>query len=97
MATYVTLAKFTEQGLRTIKDTVKRSEAVRKGAADAGGKIKEILWLEGEYDILLISETTDEMAATAQRLSAAKAGNIRTHTMRAFTAEEMTKILEKVV
>ena len=97
MATYVTLAKFTEQGLRNIKDTVKRSEAVRKAAADAGGSIKEILWLEGEYDILLVSESSDEILATAQRLSAAKAGNIRTKTMRAYTAEEMTKILEKVV
>lgn len=96
MTTYVTLAKFTEQGLRNIKDTVKRSEVVRKAAADAGGRIKEILWLEGQYDILLISETTDELAAVAQRLSTLKAGNVHTQTMRAFTAEEMTKILEKV-
>ena len=97
MATYVTLAKFTEQGLRNIKDTVKRAEAVKKATAESGGKITEILWLEGEYDILIVAETSDEISATAQRLSAAKGGNIRTHTMRAFTAEEMTKILEKVV
>jgi uncharacterized protein with GYD domain len=86
MATYVTLAKFTEQGLRNIKDTVKRSEAVRKAAADTGGSIKEILWLEGEYDILLVSESSDEISATAQRPSAAKAGNIRTKTMRGGNA-----------
>jgi uncharacterized protein with GYD domain len=97
MPTYVTLANFTEQGLRGIKDTVNRSEAVRKAAGESGGSIKEILWLEGQYDILIISESPDEISATAQRLNSLKAGYIRTQTMRAFTAEEMTKILDKVV
>ncbi len=43
MATYVTLFKFTEQGLRNIKDTVKRTEAAKKAAADMGIKVKEAL------------------------------------------------------
>ena len=47
MTTYVTLINFTEQGLKTIKDTVKRSEAAKKTAAANGVKVKEILWLQG--------------------------------------------------
>ncbi len=96
MATYVTLFKFTEQGLRNIKDTVKRTEAAKKAAADMGIKVKEVLWLEGEYDIVAISESSDEIASAAFRLSTAKLGNAQSRTMRAFTAAEMEKILAKV-
>ena len=96
MATYVILAKFTDQAVREIKDTVKRSEAVRQAMSQAGGTIKEILWLQGQYDILAITEVPDETAATAFALSTMKKGYIRSETMRAFTAAEMGKILEKV-
>lgn len=55
MTTYVTLYNFTEQGLRTIKDTTNRTEAAKKAAEKAGMKIKEVLWLQGQYDSLVIS------------------------------------------
>ena len=46
MATHVTLYNFTDQGLRNIKDTLKRVEATKQGAAQARMTIKEIMWLE---------------------------------------------------
>lgn len=96
MATYVTLYKYTEQGIRNIKDAPKRVEAAKKAAAQAGITVKDTLWLQGEYDFLVISEAPDEVAATAFQLNTAKQGNVRTHTLRAFTPAEMEKILEKV-
>jgi uncharacterized protein with GYD domain len=96
MATYVTLYNFTEQGARNIKDTLKRVEAAKKAAAEAGAKIKEVLWLQGQYDIVVISESSDEIATTAFALNTLKLGNVRGQTMRAFTEAEMAKILEKV-
>ena len=56
MTTYVTLYNFTEQGLKAIKDTVKRTEAAKKAAAANGMKVKEVLWLQGQYDLVVISE-----------------------------------------
>jgi uncharacterized protein with GYD domain len=97
MATYVTLATFTDQGIRNVKDTAKRAEAFKKGAKQAGVTVKEILWLQGQYDFLTIIEAPDDAAASALALSVAKLGNIRGQTLRAFTAAEMEKILEKVV
>ena len=47
MATYVTLYNFTEQGLKNIKDSVKRTEAAKKAAAANGMTVKEVLWLQG--------------------------------------------------
>jgi uncharacterized protein with GYD domain len=96
MTTYVTLYNFTEQGARSIKDTVKRAEAAKKAAAAVGAKIKEVLWLQGQYDIIVISESSDEIASGALALNTLKLGNVRGQTLRAFTAAEMEKILEKV-
>lgn len=96
MATYVTLFNFTEKGAREIKDTVKRAEAAKAAAKQFGVTIKEILWLQGQYDLVAITEVTDEIAATALTLNTIKLGNSRVQTMRAFTATEMAKILEKV-
>jgi uncharacterized protein with GYD domain len=96
MATYVTLMNFTKQGLGSVKDTVKRAEAATKAAREVGVTIKEALWTQGQYDIVLISEAPDDAAATALQLTIAKQGNVRTQTLRAFTAAEMQGILDKV-
>jgi uncharacterized protein with GYD domain len=96
MTTYVTLYKYTEKGIHNIKDAPKRVEAAKKAGAQAGITIRETLWLQGEYDFLVISEAADEVAATAFQLNIAKAGNVRSQTLRAFTLPEMEKILHKV-
>jgi uncharacterized protein with GYD domain len=96
MVTYVNLYKFTEQGLRTISDTTKRFEAAKKAAAQTGVTLKDAYWLQGKYDLVVISEAPDEIAATAFQLSVAKLGNIRGEMLRAFPPAEMDKILAKV-
>ena len=96
MATFVTLYKFTDQGLKNIKDTVKRAETAKKTAAAAGIQVRETLWLQGQYDVMAISEAPDEMAGTALALNTARHGNVHSVTMRAFTAAEMEKILAKL-
>ena len=96
MVTYVTLCNFTDQGMRAVKETVNRAAAFGKAASDAGHTVKDIYWLHGQYDILAITESPDEIAATALSLTLAKQGNIRLQTLRALTAAEMEKVLEKV-
>ncbi len=96
MATYIMLANFTDQGIRNVKDSVKRAEAFKEMAKGAGVTVKELYWTLGPYDIVATAESADEMAITALGLSLAKAGNIRTQTLRAFGSGDMTKILSKV-
>jgi uncharacterized protein with GYD domain len=95
MPTYVTLSHFTDQGIKNIKDTVKRSEAFKNAAKAAGVTVKEIFWTQGQYDLVTIIEGPDE-AIAALGLSVAKLGNISSQTLRGFTAAEMEKILAKV-
>jgi len=96
MATYIVLASFTEQGIRAVKDTVKRSEAFRTLAKQHGVTLKDIYWTLGSYDIVSIMEASDDTAVTSLGLALGAAGNVRTQTMRAFSADDMGKILAKV-
>ena len=96
MPTYIHLINFTEQGAKNVKDTVKRSEAFKASAKKHGCTIKEIFWVHGHYDAVSIIEAPDDTSATALSMSAAKLGFIRTQTLRAFSAAEIAKVLEKV-
>ena len=96
MATYLSLLNFTDKGIREVKDTLKRTDAFKKMAKDHKVSVKEALWLQGQYDIATIIEAPDEATATALLLSVAKLGNVRSQTLRAFTAAELENILGKV-
>ena len=97
MVTYVVLAKFTEQGVRNAKDSPKRADAFKELAKTFGVTVKEILWTQGQYDIVTLIEAPDESSAMSLNLSLAALGNVRTETMRAFSAAEMAKIVGKML
>ena len=97
MATYVILATFTDQGLKTAKDSPKRAEAFKQMAKTFGVTVKEIFWTQGRYDIVVLTEAPDELSATALNLSLGALGNIRTESLRAFSAEDMMKIVAKMI
>ena len=97
MATYVILATFTDQGVKTAKNSPKRAEAFKKMAETFGVTVKEIFWTQGRYDIVALTDAPDELTATALNLSLGALGNIRTESLRAFSADEMTKIVSKML
>jgi uncharacterized protein with GYD domain len=96
MAMYVVLANFTDQGVQNVKDTAKRADAFKELAKSRGATVKEIYWTLGQYDIVATVEAPDDTVITALGLTLAKAGNVRTQTLRAFSAADMGAILSKV-
>lgn len=96
MATYVVLVNFTDQGVRYIKQTTERAKGLVKAAANLDIKIKDIYWTMGAYDAVFTAEAADDETITAFAGSMGALGNIRTQTMRAFSADEMNKILAKL-
>ena len=96
MPTYVALNNFTHQGIQHIKETTKRADAFKTAAKKAGCTVKEIYWTQGQYDSVLILDAPDDASSTAALMSLGKLGNVRTQTMRAFTAAELAPILNKV-
>ena len=96
MATYIVLSSFTDQGIRTVKDTTKRADAVRETARKMGIETKSLYWTVGKYDVVATFEAPDDASMTALSLAIAGGGNVRTQTMRAFAKDEMTGILGKL-
>lgn len=96
MASYIALVNFTDQGVRHIRQTTERAKALMNAAANLGVRIKEIYWTLGAFDAVFTADAPDEETITAFTLSVGSLGNIRTQTMRAFSADEMNRILEKI-
>lgn len=97
MATYIVLGNFTDQGIRNVKDTAKRAEAFKGMAQKLGVTVNEVYWTLGQYDIATIVDAPDDAAITALGLSAGALGNVRTQCLRAFTAEEIGPIIDRMV
>jgi uncharacterized protein with GYD domain len=95
MATYVNLARFTEQGIRNYKDTVKRAEEYWSSIDKAGGRVLHQVWTLGEYDVVTMFEAPDDETAAALAARVSSLGNVRITTLRGFTPDEMRKILAK--
>ena len=97
MVTYVVLAKFTDQGAKTAKNSPKRAEAFKQMAKTFGVTVEDIFWTQGRYDIITVVEAPDELSATALNLSLSALGNIRTESLRAFSSAEMMNIVAKML
>ena len=95
MATFVTLANFTEQGIRTIKDSPTRYEAFKAMAEQLDIKVKGFYYTTGAYDCVTILEGTEENV-TAALLKLNSLGNVRTQTLHTISLEDMKKIVSKV-
>jgi uncharacterized protein with GYD domain len=93
MATFITTVHFTEQGIKTVRDTCKRAAAFRDTAKKLGVKVTGVYWTLGAFDGVIVCEAPNEETATAALIQLASAGNIRTQTARAFDSAEMEKIL----
>ena len=96
MATYCILGSFTEQGVRNAKDSPKRADAFKEMAKKCGATVKEVYWAQGQYDVVTILEAPDDLAVTSLGLSLGALGNIRTQTLRLFSAADMKSIIDKM-
>ena len=92
MATFISLLKFTDQGVRNIKDSPNRYEAFRAMAEKLGVRVKDLYYTVGHYDIVAVMEGSDEAVTTAL-LQVCSLGNVRTETLRGFSFDDMKKMV----
>ena len=97
MLTYVVLAKFTDQGIRNAKDSPKRAGAFKELAKTFGVIVKDVFWTQGRYDIVAILESPDETSAMTLGLSLGALGNVRTESLRAFSAADMATVVGRMI
>src|SRR5215467_2728470 len=96
MATYISLVQFTDKGIQAAKETTARVTEWASKVQSKGVSIKQMYWTLGQYDQVCIFDAPDDETAASVLLAADMLGNIRTQTLRAFTAPEMEKILTTV-
>jgi len=93
MPTYVTLVRYTDQGIRNIKESPARLEAAKKAAKAAGAEIKSFYLALGSYDIVITAEAPNDETAAKLWLSIGSLGNVRTDTLRVFDEAEFRKLI----
>ena len=96
MPTYISLVQFTDKGIQSAKETTQRVADWAAKVQSMGVSVNQMYWTLGEYDQVCVFEAPDDETAASVLLAADLLGNIRTQTLRAFTASEMKKILAKV-
>jgi uncharacterized protein with GYD domain len=96
MPTYVVLMNWTEQGIKTVEETVQRRDQADALAEKHGARIEQVYWTIGPYDLVCIVEASDDESVTAMLLELGSAGNLRTTTLRAYDREEMSNILGRL-
>lgn len=93
MTRYLTLLRFTEQGLRNVHESEKRAAEFRDAVAAAGGSVHAQYWTVGDYDGCVVFEVPQEHAAAALLLKLGQKGNVRTQSIRLFDGKEFAAII----
>jgi uncharacterized protein with GYD domain len=94
MSAYIVLGNFTEQGVKNVKETVNRARAANQAHQAAGVRFIGVWWTLGPYDAVIVIEAPDDETVTRLLLAMGMQGNARTVTMRAFSEEEMERIVQ---
>jgi len=93
MPTYITLARWTQQGIEKIKESPARLDAFKKAVKAAGGEVKAYYMVTGQYDMVIVSEAPNDDAIVKVALLTGSKGSVRSETLRAFPEDEYRKII----
>ena len=96
MPTHIIQSQWTDQGIRSVKESAKRLELGKKKLKEMGGEIKAFFMTTGAYDMLAVVEVPNDEVLAAHLLWLGSQGNLRTQTVRAFTEEEHRKIVDRL-
>ena len=96
MPAYVLLLNYTDQGIRSVKESPQRAQAVRRLIESLGGSMPHLYWTIGPYDLVAIVEAPNDEVLSSALMAIASQGNVRTTTLRAFDEKEFPKILKNM-
>jgi uncharacterized protein with GYD domain len=94
MPTYIAMLKWTQQGIKNVKESPARVDAARKAFKKDGVTMKELYMVMGHHDIIVVLDAPDDAALAKAMLSTASMGNFTSETSRAFTEDEFRAIIK---
>ncbi len=90
----VILVDYTDQGRRAIKDSPNRAEAAKADAAKLGLQVKDIFFTPGgPHDAAIVVEADSREPIGKFMSSVQSLGNVKMKFIRAFSIEEMRKMV----
>ncbi len=95
MPHYISLVNWTDQGIKNVKESPKRADAVQSLANRLGAKM-QLFYTMGDYDVVALTEADNDETAMQLLLEIGRLGNVRTKTLKAWTTAEATKVLAKL-
>ncbi len=96
MATYVTLLRYTDQGIKTFREGPARLDAAKKTYQAQGCEMKAFYLMMGPYDMLVVADAPSDEAASKAALEIGARGAVRTETYRAFSEAEYRRIVDSL-
>ncbi|MGD0102512.1 MAG: GYD domain-containing protein [Rhodopila sp.] len=96
MSTYVLLANWTDQGIKSIADGSTRLDAAKRMLEEMGGHFRSLYMTMGQYDLVGIYEAPDDAVAARYILLLGRIGNVRTTSMKAFPEEAYRQIVNSL-
>jgi len=96
MPTYITLMKFTEQGVKDLKGAPRRMDSAIKAWELMGGKVVAEYFVMGEYDYIAITESPSDETAVSANLAVCTHEHVKTTTLRAFSMGEFAQVVQNL-
>ena len=96
MPTFVVLGKFTDQGVKGVRNLRQTVQGNMARGQQLGIKLQGWYLTQGQYAGGGGAEAPDADTMLAQSLGIAGAGNSRTETLRAYTLDEADQVLQKL-
>lgn len=96
MPTYITLLRWTQQGVANVKDSPGRLDSGRAAFKQFGVEIKDTYLTMGRYDLVCVIEGPDDETVARALLTLGSQGNVQTETLPAFTEEQFRKITASI-
>jgi len=96
MPHYVTLMRWTSQGIAGLPAWRERIEEGERIIDETGGKLVGVFVTMGRYDVVEIFEAPDDELAVEILMKLQRFGAEHTETLRAFTREEAEEITRRL-
>jgi uncharacterized protein with GYD domain len=96
LSQYILLINWTQQGISKIKESSERYNSFKASVEKEGGKVIGGYYTFGEYDVIIIIEAPNDEVVMSLMLKVGSAGNVRTKTLKAFTAEEGMNLIKNL-
>ena len=96
MAVYVTLYRYTDEGIKGVKSAAENAESWKAEAQKRGITVHALYWLQGRYDAVTIVEADSTHAVNGLVLAIGAQGALRTETMGAMSLDDIQRLTQSL-